>query len=299
MFTRQPQPVAEHEAGGDTARIYHEIRQTLRVSGVNLNFRAWAAFPHFFPGMWGAMQPVAAARAFESASDDIRARAADLAFSLPGLEVDAHLGESQRFQVERALALYHYVNPKLLLFTVLVKRGLAGGRTASGEAGTADLEARVPFGPPPGMAPMEMVNENPDDRRLRRIFSDIKKTLQLSSINSDYRTLALWPDYLEPAWAALKPVVQSDAHRQAVLTLAEEARRTADTFPTPRGMELHRLRARGENTDALMELSDRFERLLPQLILNIGIFARDWWPDERLRRSPFPLTDIPSAEVRP
>ena len=30
-----------------------------------------------------------------------------------------------------------------------------------------------------------------------------------SSINSDYRTLALWPDYLAAAWARLKPIVAS------------------------------------------------------------------------------------------
>lgn len=52
MSSRKSRPIAEHEAHGDTARIYHEIRQTLRVSGVNLNFRTWATFPHFFSAMW-------------------------------------------------------------------------------------------------------------------------------------------------------------------------------------------------------------------------------------------------------
>jgi hypothetical protein len=47
------------------------------------------------------------------------------------------------------------------------------------------------------------------------VFRDIKKTLGLSQINSDYRTLALWPDYLEAAWKGLKPVTQSDEYRQA------------------------------------------------------------------------------------
>lgn len=291
MLTRQHQPIAEHEARGETARIYHELRQTLRVSGVNLNFRTWAAFPRFFPAMWVAMQPVVASRAFESATDDLRARAADLTLGLPALRADTLLGESQRFQLERALALYHYINPKLLLFTVLVERGLAAERTDSSELSTGNFEAQVPFGPPPSMAPMEMVNENPDDTRLRRLFSDIKKALQLSSVNSDYRTLALWPDYLEAAWTALKPVVQTDAYRQAALTLGDHARKTAGRFPTPPGIELHRLKARGENTDALMQLTGQFERLLPALILNIALFARDMWPDNRLRRSPFPLTD--------
>lgn len=299
MFTQQPQPLAEHEARGDTARIYHEIRQTLRVSGVNLNFRTWAALPHFFPAMWAAMQPVAASRQFESASDDVRTRAADFALTLPALRTDAPLGESQCFQIERAVALYHYVNPKLLLFTVLVKRGLTGERAAPNASRTARSGRSVSFGPPAGMAAMEMVDEDPADTRLRRLFSDIKRTLQLSSVNSDYRTLALWPDYLEPAWAALKPVVQTEAYRQAAAALGEQAWSAADTCPTPAGMELDRLAARGEKTEALMDVTDRFERLLPSLIVNIALFARDWWPDDRLKRSPFPLTDTARMEERP
>lgn len=93
MLKRKRSPIAEHEARGHTARIYHEICQTLRVSGVNLNFRRWATFPEFFPVMWAGMQPLAASDAFESAADGLRARAVDLAFTLPPLQVRAALGE--------------------------------------------------------------------------------------------------------------------------------------------------------------------------------------------------------------
>jgi len=298
MLGQRPQPVDEHGARGDTARIYHEIRQSLRVSGVNLNFRTWAAFSQFFPAMWAAMQPIAVSRAFESASDDLRAAAADLLLALPALRIGTAVGESQRYQIDGALTLYHYVNPKLLLFTVLVTRGLRGKRAASGQPRATDLAARVPFGAPRSMAAMEMVDDNPTDKRLRRLFSDIKKTLQLSSINSDYRTLALWPDYLEPAWGALKPVVQTEAYRDAAVALGGHARAAADRFPTPQGFDLRRLGALGEKTQALSDLTDGFERLLPPLILNIGLFGRDWWPDGRLRSSPFPLTEAPRMEER-
>lgn len=299
MLTPQPRPVDEHGARGETARIYHEIRQTLRVSGVNLNFRTWAAFPHFFPAMWTAMQPVTASRSFESAADDLRARAADVALTFPALRARASLGESQRFQIERALALYHYINPKLLLFTVLVKRGLTGEWAGSDEPGQAESRAQVPFGPPANMTGMEMVDEKPSDTELRRLFADIKNTLQLSSVNSDYRTLALWPNYLGPAWAALKPVVRTEAYQAAAVALGDYARSAAGAFPTPQGFSHRRLAARGEKTEALMDVTDRFERLLPPLILNIALFARDWWPHDRLRASPFPINETQMTEKRP
>jgi|GEM_PF-6708524 len=63
----KPRPVDEYEARGETERVYHAIRQTLRVTGVNLNFRTWAFFERFFPVMWDAIRPNAETRAFEEA----------------------------------------------------------------------------------------------------------------------------------------------------------------------------------------------------------------------------------------
>ena len=40
---------------------------------------------------------------------------------------------------------------------------------------------------------MDMVAEEPEDETVREVFRDIKTTLDLPNINSDYRTLALWP----------------------------------------------------------------------------------------------------------
>lgn len=109
-------PVAEYEAEGEIERVYHEIRQVLRVSGVNLNLRTWATFDKFLPAMWDALRPNLETRGFESAADRVRSDAVDAATVFPRLDAVASgtLGESQRFQLQRALNLYHYVNPKLL-----------------------------------------------------------------------------------------------------------------------------------------------------------------------------------------
>ena len=289
MFTRRPRPIAEHEATGDTSRIYHEIRQTLRVSGVNLNFRTWAGYEEFFSEMWAAIQPVAASQAFEAASNELRGRAADMALRLPPLELTATPGESQRFQIQRALRLYHYINPKLLLLTTIVRRGLAGEQSRDAGASPVDLGPKVPFGVPAAMAPMEMVDERPADTQTRRVFRDIQKTMRLSAVNSDYRTLALWPDYLSGAWAALKPLVRSKEYREAVAGIGGEAARLGQAFPVPTSINARRLKHRGERVASLIETTEGFERLLPGLILNIAVWSRAWTNPEELRKSPFPL----------
>ena len=65
----KPKPVKETEATGEIERVYHEIKQSLRVSGINLNFRTWADYERFFPLMWDAMRPAAETREFENAAE--------------------------------------------------------------------------------------------------------------------------------------------------------------------------------------------------------------------------------------
>ena len=140
MRRKKPRPVEEHEAEGELDRVFHEIRQVVRVSGVSLTFRTLATFESWFPVIWDALRPNIESRAFEEAADELRAQAVTLATELPaarplaGLRVP--LGESQRYRLGAALDLYHYMNPKLLVFTAALRRALetsgAGGEGRNG-----------------------------------------------------------------------------------------------------------------------------------------------------------------------
>lgn len=118
----KPKPVKETEAEGEIERCFHEIKQSMRVSGINLNFRTWAGFDKFFPVMWDQMRPVVETRQFEEAADQVRARSVDLVETLGRIDAKnkIKIGESQKYQIEKALELYHYINPKLLVFTAKV-----------------------------------------------------------------------------------------------------------------------------------------------------------------------------------
>lgn len=122
----KPKSISETEAEGEIERVYHEIKQSLRVSGINLNFRTWAGFDKFFPLMWDAMRPLVETRGFEDAADKVRNQSVNLAGKLGKIETMASLGESQKYQIGKAHELYHYINPKLLVFTSKVKQALEG-----------------------------------------------------------------------------------------------------------------------------------------------------------------------------
>lgn len=106
--------VPEYSARGETARVYHDIKQSLRVSGVNLLFRSWAVYKNFLPLMCEAARPTLITVPFETAADELRKTATFMASTLaPTDPLAVSLGDSQRFQIEAALDLYHYINPKL------------------------------------------------------------------------------------------------------------------------------------------------------------------------------------------
>lgn len=282
-------PVAEHEAEGEIERVYHEIRQTLRVTGVNLIFRKWASHEGLLPVIWDGVRANAETQAFEKAADQLRVEAARAVVALGqfGASAEVTLGESQAYQVRAALELYHYINPKLLLLAALVRRELEG-KSASRSTQPESAVECIERGFPMQMYAMEMEDPQPDDQRLQEIFADIQQTLSLESINSDYRTLALWPDYLAVVWAKLKPIVQRPEYDAAAGLLRELARTLAAGLPFPTPISRETIEDAGADFDKAVESAESFEGLLPGLILNIALCLQDWHSGDGLARSPFP-----------
>jgi hypothetical protein len=142
---------------------------------------------------------------------------------------------------------------------------------------------------------MEMISAEPEDERIAKLFEDIKQTLSLSSINSDYRTLALWPDYLGASWQQLKPITQRQDYQKASDDLRALGLNLAATFFASIPLSREAVEGAGENSAELLQTTEKFERLLPSLIINISLFSLDWKTPEQLRKSPFPAATRVSA----
>lgn len=279
-------PVSERRARGELERVYHEIRETLRVTGVNLVFRRWAAIPDALPAVWEALRPIAETRALEDAADALRAEAVEAVSDLPrpGAAAAVALGPSQAFQLDAALDLYRYVNPKLLLLVAATRLALEG-RAALAPAIDASAE-RVERGAPADMAAMELVPSRPRDPQLRALFQRIARAHEAEEVNSDYRTLALWPRYLEAAWEGLERTMRDPRYPERARRLRERARTLA--APGPLALSPRALRARGVDVDDFAHVTASFERILPQLILNVSLIALERRGVDDLKRSPFP-----------
>lgn len=282
----RPRQVSEREAHGEVERVLYEMRRTLRVTGLDVTVLTWAGFERFLVGMWEAMGPNAETRAFESAADEVRAQAVEAVERLGRLGAwDAvSLGESQRYQLRGALALYHYLNPKMLVFTSAVRLALrdepVGALQPQGSA------ERVERGAPARMMAMEWVPERPDDARLRSLFKDIRETLGPPSLPGDFRGLALWPDYLEAAWERLGPWMKRTEWARACDALLATSRRLARLLPYEVALSRERLEVLHEDVEAIQRVTDQCEWRLPVLVLGMAAQVCDVGDLEK--RVPFP-----------
>lgn len=288
----RPKPVSERNATGEIERVYHEIKHTLRVSGVPLNFRTLAGYGTILPLFWGELHPNLQTREFETSGDRIRARAAQAAAALTPARPQAlvMLGESQRFQIQRALKLYHYMNPKLLLLTSALRISLHGENIGRPEPQVASLSL-IARGIPRNMYAMEFASDPTEDDRVQEIFEDIKRLLTLPALFGEYRTLALWPEYLTSAWQRLRPLLQLPTYREASEEVRQLSVHLARELPLPIHLSLRAIEAAGEDPEQILRLVERFESLLPALILNNCVMLLDWLTEHELKESPYPAPD--------
>lgn len=247
--------------------LFHEIRQTLRVTGVHPALRDWPALAE----LWEAVRPNAETRSFEEAAARIRSEAVTAADHLGRVAAlsRAQLGESQAFQVEASLLLYHYLDSKLLL---LASAALAG---CKGEPHCSKAQL-IERGAPARMTILEVEEDRPKDDDIRRVYRESRRVLGVPEVPMELRTLALWPRYLVAGWDRLKPLARSGAFARASQHLLDTSRALAKTLPYP-------VEASGPRQPVLA-----LESAMPKIILGVALLSLDWQAPELLRRSPFP-----------
>ncbi len=67
----------------------------------------------------------------------------------------------------------------------------------------------------------------------QEIYGDIKATLGLPFVNTDYRALARWPSYFAMAWNDLHPLVRSENYENALGRVHAAAVELISELPNP------------------------------------------------------------------
>lgn len=298
---RFPRPVGEREATGDLELIYHEVRQVLRVPGVSVCIRALAGEPRWFASLWTELGPILETTSFEASSDLLRIASVELASGLVDAfgpveaRARAGLGPSQRHQLDAALALHHYLGPKLLLLHATLRLGLSEGATAPGRTAPGD---RIVRGPPISMAPLELVPDPPSDPKLARVFDELRRTFGLEHVPSLHAHLAMWPRYLSLATRGLERVTLTTKFEHAREALHDHALELAARLPRPLATGRGHLRKMASGPGRLVELISALDRAAPVLCLETSLLALEVIPASLLAASPFPAARVGEPRSR-
>ncbi|MAM88677.1 halocarboxylic acid dehydrogenase DehI family protein [Allohahella sp. A8] len=130
----------------------------------------------------------------------------------------------------------------------------------------------------------DLTMEQVDDC-LQAIYEDIQQSLRVPIVNQLFRTLANYPDFLEQAWRAVKPVVRSVAFERAADDLRQKA--VLDAAPATTSLGVSGIM----NADKLIDFNDTIHYVLPKLLLISAAFNECAFGD-RLGNAAFSLNEI-------
>jgi hypothetical protein len=215
-----PELVREGDAQGRTREIYSELKQALGVPHINLVYQLLGGHPKFLELHWQAMRPAVDSAEFFDFAERVRADAYTRLhnyFAVPDLCAQiGELSSGAREEVTEVVEVFQYTDALLLLIL-----------TAQLQAFDAPVGSPRPHETSPAHPRFRekpvVVNESSATPEQRKIFDDIRRTLSLGILNTEFRALARFPLFFSAYWAALKPAVQSPLYESMVLGIRESA----------------------------------------------------------------------------
>jgi hypothetical protein len=262
-------------------RIFDDTRRTLHLPWIGALFQAYALYPDYLEMAWHELRPALGTRQFAADATAI-GNAADQAvarFYTPSYSSrDVAAMNLNLPAIRETINAFHAGNPKLLLVATALQRAFEEGPIGGGtgllrpvkEPGETE-EERVE------RATVEMVDDDEASEAVTILYADIQATLGLPLVNSDYRAMALWPDYLTLAWRDIKAHIHTADYETEVRRLSGLAREGVDRFAVPVGATREAAQRAGVPADQLDNLGAilrLFAGLLPGLILNVAMFYR-------------------------
>jgi hypothetical protein len=269
-------PVPEYKADARLAAVYDDTKAVLQVPWMGVVTMAFAHYPTFYDTLWGGLRELAASREFVDACAGLRAHAeAEVAQLSPNplgstLEELGYAGR-EIGDIRAMIEIFSHGNmPYLMIATaarlLLEEHELGTGATVTPFAGRHG---------PTQERTLTLIEPHHADAPTQAVYNDIKATLGLPFVNTDYRALARWPSYFARAWSDLAPKVFSPEYEPCVTSVHDFAVREMRRLANPGGLTPAALRAAAMHDAPLEDVLDvvrLFQWLLPGLISNVAYF---------------------------
>lgn len=272
-------PLPEYLADGERKAFYTAMKTALQVPWMGVVTMAYAHYPHFFRYLWQGLEPVVTSAAFVGECRELRAlaerEAARLApAGLRGTLDAAGYAPAEIASIRDMIEIFSHGNYPYLLIATLVRLLLEGGALEPDAA--IDAAPFTGRHAPDVACPFVLMEAHHADPATRAIYEDVKATLGLPFVNTDYRALARWPSYFAAAWGGIRPLVATPAYEAACRLVHDDAlARVRHRVPNPAGLDAEGLRAaalRDAPLDETLAVARLFQWLLPGLVLNVALF---------------------------
>lgn len=264
----------ERAATAELTQVYDRTKRGFGVPWMGVVAMAFAHYSKFYQCLWTSIEPVVATNAFGDACRELRACAEAQAGVFAPPAIDAQLTEigydtNEINQIIACNEVFSAGNMPYFLLASLARALLEGFEWSGRVPGSALSRPAVEMPHPVLMEPHHV------DRETAAIYDDIRETLGLPFVNTDYRAFARWPSYFSLAWRDLKPVIQSTAYEPAVSRIHSHAVKLAVDLPNVTGLspqDLVDAAARDADPAEVLAVVRLFQWLLPGLAFNVAFF---------------------------
>jgi hypothetical protein len=275
--------VRESEATDERVReAFRDIKNALRVPIVTLLFQAWAAVPRFLDLTWRRLRPnvltVEFAELATKVGNHVRAQTASWHIADHAAQLRSRaVSEAEIARMREIIELFAEVNPKLAILATAVEAALGGHPVGGiGTAGPHREEERERPREFRGVR-FSLVEEREAPPRVRAIYEDMRTTLRLPFIETEYKAMASYPDWLEVWWRDCKPKVSEPTYDLLARGIGAAALDASKSLP--HGLFLSDDLLLSHDIDEakradLRRVTATFVRLLPGLIINVELARR-------------------------
>ncbi len=273
-------PVPEYAATGPLAEVYARTKAGLGVPWMGVVAMAFAHYPTFYRTLWAALDPLVGHARFGDACTAVQRAAEAQAANLGATKIEASLtslgyGAREADDIRACIEIFAAGNMPYILMATVARRLLEGHRwDVGGDPGAPCMAPAAPK--PPLMEPHHASAET------RAHFGDIKSTLGLPFVNTDYRALARWPSYLEIAWLDLRTRVTSPGYAASVHSVHDLADALCCALPNPARVtpdQLADAARRDGPVEDILNTVRLFQWLLPGLAVNVAVLQRQMAQD--------------------
>ncbi len=261
--------ISEHDAAGDIAVLYKDLRATLGVPFVNLIWRHLATIPGGLAWVWTLTKPLYVSGELDRLSVEAAALVAFPSLApLPDFVWDgAAINRDARQMIAALIESYNHANGvnflALLTAVSVLRDGPPTIRRPVAPRTVRHRAATQPLPPLPGLSEL-----SPHVLALVRQLDQFGRLEPSDAIASLYRHLAHWPAFLSVAYTALEPL-----HRRRELAKPQEqiiafGRRQCGELAGQVNPDLPRLAP--ESRIAVLRALDEFTRLMIGRMIVMG-----------------------------